>query len=183
MQKRLGGQSIVEMAFVLPVLLLVIFGIIDMGYYVYGYATVAQASRNGAEVAAQLPPFQEWLELKGNPPSNLPSGVVFKFDSDPCVNTIYRQVESDATLFPDIANFVEISYPNDTPTHNTRDLYNRGPIEVTIEYRFRLLTPLSELVGFGNNGQVRVKATTRRSLESLGNNPEFENGIACITKP
>ncbi|MCG8347269.1 MAG: pilus assembly protein [Chloroflexales bacterium] len=177
MQKRLGGQSLVEMAFVLPVLLLVIFGIIDMGYYVYGYATVAQASRNGAEVAAQLPPFQDWLALEGHlsPPD--------AFDDDPCVNAIYRQVESDATLFTDIANYVEISYPNDTSTHNTRNLHVRGPIEVTIEYDFTLLTPLSSLVGFGNDGQVRVKATTRRSLENLGSNPDFHDGMACAAFP
>ncbi len=170
MKKRSGGQSTVEMAFVLPVLLLVLFGIIDMGYYVYGYATVAQAARNAAEAASRLPPYQEWLDREGSP----------DFGADPCINTIRVEAAEDATLFPDIGNFVQVSYPNGGQTRNLSD---RGPIEISINYRFRLLTPLSDLIGFSNGGEIQAQATVRRSLESLGNNPDFFNGIACAQRP
>ena len=50
------GQSIVEMALILPFLLLLIFAIIDMGWYIYGYATIYQAARNGAQKASEVPP-------------------------------------------------------------------------------------------------------------------------------
>src|SRR5262245_59675086 len=43
--KRQSGQSMVEMALLLPFLLFVTLGIIDMGWYIFGYATVYQAAR------------------------------------------------------------------------------------------------------------------------------------------
>ena len=47
-----GGQSLVEFALVLPVFLLLLFGLIDMGRYVYLNSTLSQAAREGARVAA-----------------------------------------------------------------------------------------------------------------------------------
>ena len=61
MRRRLRGQSLVEMALILPLLLMVLFGIIDIGYYIYGYATIYFAARNGTEVAAELPPYPNKL--------------------------------------------------------------------------------------------------------------------------
>lgn len=46
------GQAIVEMAFVLPVFLLLLFGLIDGARLVYANATLSQAAREGARVAA-----------------------------------------------------------------------------------------------------------------------------------
>jgi Flp pilus assembly protein TadG len=49
---RLGrGQGLVEFALVLPILLLVIFGIIDFGRAVYAYNTIGNAARTGGRVA------------------------------------------------------------------------------------------------------------------------------------
>ena len=45
------GQALVEFALVLPILLLLIFGIIDAGRLIYTYNTVSNAARNGARVA------------------------------------------------------------------------------------------------------------------------------------
>jgi len=45
------GQALVEFALVFPVLLLLIFGIIDAGRLIYTYNTVANAARDGARVA------------------------------------------------------------------------------------------------------------------------------------
>ena len=55
--QKTPGQSMVEMALLLPLIVMVIFGIIDMGWYIFGYATVYQAARNGAEKAAEIPPY------------------------------------------------------------------------------------------------------------------------------
>jgi len=46
------GQATVEMALVLPVLLLLLTGIIQFGIIFNAYITVAHASREGARVAA-----------------------------------------------------------------------------------------------------------------------------------
>lgn len=50
--KRSGGQTLVEFALVLPLFLLLIFGLIDMGRLVYMSSTMSQAAREATRVAA-----------------------------------------------------------------------------------------------------------------------------------
>ncbi|NNJ10478.1 pilus assembly protein [Chloroflexales bacterium ZM16-3] len=173
MKHRSGGQSMVEMAFVLPVLLIVLFGIIEFGYLIFAYTTVSQAARNAAEAAAQLPPYQSWLAGAGTP---------LAFRSDACVRGVYMAAESDATLFADnIANFIAISYPNDDlPDTDTRNLSVRGPIQITIAYPVQGITPLFSLLRIGNaSGTLNLQVTQRRSLENLGQDPTKPGGVAC----
>jgi Flp pilus assembly protein TadG len=47
-----SGQGLVEFALVIPVFLLLLFGIIDIGRAVFAYTAVANAAREGARVAA-----------------------------------------------------------------------------------------------------------------------------------
>ncbi len=171
MRRRHSGQSLVEMAFVFPVLILVLFGIIDISYYIYGYATIYQAARNGAEEAAQTPPYSDWISpsLDAN---------------DVCVANILEAVQYGAVLFPDltdtsVANRIQIRYPLEGVETNFRTLGQ--PIEVSITYDIDPLTPLWRFVMFGNNGKMTVQTTARRSIESLGKNPAFmDQGLtAC----
>jgi Flp pilus assembly protein TadG len=46
------GQGLVEFALVFPLIILIIFGIFDLGRAVYAYNTLANAARQGARVAA-----------------------------------------------------------------------------------------------------------------------------------
>jgi Flp pilus assembly protein TadG len=48
---RQRGQSLVEFALVLPVLLIILMGLFDFGRAILAYNTVAEAARNGARVA------------------------------------------------------------------------------------------------------------------------------------
>ncbi len=50
--RRRSGQGLVEFALVLPIFLLILFGVIDLGRYVYLNSTLSQAAREGARVAA-----------------------------------------------------------------------------------------------------------------------------------
>ena len=52
-----SGQSLVEFAMVLPIIVLLIAGFIEIGRAVFAYNTIANAARQGARVAAvnQLP--------------------------------------------------------------------------------------------------------------------------------
>ena len=45
------GQALVEFALILPVLLLLIFGVVDAGRLIFTYNTVSNAARDGARVA------------------------------------------------------------------------------------------------------------------------------------
>jgi Flp pilus assembly protein TadG len=165
------------MAFVLPVLLLLLFGIIEFGYIVFAYSTVSQATRNAAEAAAQLPPYQTWLAYKNASglPANYPG-----FTADACVRGIYSAAQSDQTLFTNISSFMTITYPDDTSTNDTRNLDDRGPIQVTISYPVTGITPLFQMLRIGgSSGTITLQVTQRRSLENLGVDPSKPGGVAC----
>lgn len=49
--RKATGQSLVEMALVLPLVMLMIFGVLDLGRAVYSYNTLAEAARQANRVA------------------------------------------------------------------------------------------------------------------------------------
>jgi len=161
-----SGQSMVEMALILPFLLFLTLGIIDMGWYIFGYATIYQAARNGAEKAAEIPPY-----------ANKVSPTLQR--NDICVSTIISAT-LDGTpniFFSDLTsgtggNVFTISYPT-----GKRALSE--PLQIDLTYKLRPLTPFWRFVTFGNQGTMTVTTATRRSIESLGDNPNSPNGIAC----
>jgi len=171
MQKRTDGQSMVEMALLLPVLVLIIFGIIDLSYYIFGYSTMYQAVRNGAEKAADIPPY----------PSKVGPLNPNMDRTDICVTNILSETQRIAVRFPDLTtdpnNSIRISYP----TGSTHSLGQ--PIEVAIVYKLKPLTPLWRFVTFGTSGTMTVRATARRSIEALGDNPTALNLVACQPGP
>jgi hypothetical protein len=64
------GQSLVEFAFILPVITLLAFGFIDIGRAVFTFNTVTNAARQGARVASvnQLDPVSgPWQCLENKP--------------------------------------------------------------------------------------------------------------------
>ena len=165
MRRRTKGQSLVEMALLLPLMLVVLFGIIDFGWYVYNYATIYMATRDGAEKGSQLPPMPNKL---GN--MNRTSSTV-----DVCVYNILSEIQQNAVLIPNLTSntpsYVSISYPV------KRALGEQ--IEVRTSYTVQPLTPLWNLVRFGNQGRITVSVATRRTIETLGNNPNSPNLVAC----
>jgi Flp pilus assembly protein TadG len=46
------GQALVEFALVIPIFLLLVFGMMDMGRFVYMHSTLSQAAREGARLGA-----------------------------------------------------------------------------------------------------------------------------------
>lgn len=76
---RTRGQALVELALVLPIFLLIVFGTIDVGLMVYGHTTLSQAAREGARLGA----VEAYWIGRGNPLSptydascNQPGGPV-----------------------------------------------------------------------------------------------------------
>jgi hypothetical protein len=50
-RQRSSGQSLVEFALLLPVLLLIIFGVVDFGRAIFQYSTVAEGARQAGRLA------------------------------------------------------------------------------------------------------------------------------------
>ena len=171
---RQPGQSMVEMALLLPFLILVLFGIIDLGYYLFGYATIYQAARNGAEKAAELPPYPQFV----GPLSPTP------VKTETCVANILAATQGYAGGFHDLtdgsnpSNQITINYPQKDANNDPLRALG-APIEVSIVYQLHPLTPLWRFVTFGNSGTMTIRTTARRSIESLGNNPTAVNLVAC----
>jgi hypothetical protein len=157
MRRRSTGQSLVEMALMLPLLLLIIFGIVDLGYYVYSYSTIYQAARNGTEKASNLGPYK------------IPAA------NDDCMQAIKDETAKGAVLFTDITNYMTVSYPS-----GQRALGE--PVQVQINYEIEPLTPLFRYVAFGTQGKMQVRIAARRSVENMGFGPpsdEHPNGLVC----
>lgn len=177
MRRHAEGQSLVEMALLMPLLLIFLFAIIEFGYYIYSYATIFQAARNAAQVAAQAPPYQ-W-SIGTIPPDR----------TDPCVAQILEAVEKGAVLFPDLQKSVKVSYPKYMRDKGGSFLVPSDrrivghPIEIEIIYEVEPLTPLWNLVPvLGNEGKMVVRTAARRTVESLGEDPSARNLSPCPSK-
>jgi hypothetical protein len=166
------------MGLLLPLLFIILFAIIDFGYYIYGFATVYQSARNGAEVAATAPPY----------PNAIPQGGPLN-DADPCVQHVLNAVKEDAVIFEGIEDGVAIWYPDyvvDPSTGNFLDYQDRRrlgyPIEVEVTYRLEPLTPLWNMVPFigDETGVVTISTITRRTIGNFGRDPTADNLESCL---
>lgn len=159
-----GGQSLVEMSFVLPFLLILFFGIIDLGYFIYCYGSVHQAVRRGSTTAAYYPPYITQL---GNKP--------YGYNDDPCVQHVIHAVQKGAVLvdYSDIiTNRLKfgIAYrPSPDPSAPYGDYRAIGnTVEVTMSYTVEPLTPLMSLIPvFGQRG-ITIHASSMRTILSQG---------------
>ncbi|HEX9092432.1 MAG TPA: TadE/TadG family type IV pilus assembly protein [Coriobacteriia bacterium] len=84
---RVRGQGLVEFALVLPIFLLLLFGLLDMGRGVYSNNTLSQAAREAARLAAT----QAFWVGKADPACNAPAGPVC-----PPVGTLKANVDAAA---------------------------------------------------------------------------------------
>lgn len=176
MSSRKRGQSLVEMALLAPLMLALLFGIIDLSYYIWGYATIFTAARNASEKAAMLPPYPETLAVVAADRT--------RYLEDPCMRTIIEQARDAAGQFRINPQEVTIRY---LPAPEGQEVRRLGrPIEVVVRYDIEPLTPLvSFFAGAlgGGSGVMNVTAVAQRSIESLGSNPNPEyieqGGIAC----
>jgi hypothetical protein len=75
-----NGQTLVEFALVLPIFLVMFFGLIDVGRLVYMNSTLSQAAREGARLAAVE---ASWIGKSATWPScGQPGGPVCPTDAD-----------------------------------------------------------------------------------------------------
>jgi len=86
------GQSLVELALFFPILLLILAGLIEVGYYANNYLTALDASREGARMGADGDPDPSFLQVwthtggvRGDPMALCDDGPIIAdpFDPDP----------------------------------------------------------------------------------------------------
>lgn len=176
-QQRTEGQSLVEMSFVLPFLLILFFGIIDLGYFIYCYGAVHQAVRRGSTSAAVFPPYSS--QLKGGTVGGETDPDWYNYDGDRCVQQVINAVQKGAVLvdYSDIAKNrakFGIAYrrsPEAKPETMKPEIRDIGhTVEVRMTYTVEPLTPLMSLIPvFGKHG-ITIEASSMRTIISLGHN-------------
>jgi hypothetical protein len=81
--RRQRSQSLVEFAIVAPLLLLLLFGVVDFGRIIYTYVTLNQAVNEGARVAIRDSPL---LPTNGDVETAVKSHAVDVVLANPCPN-------------------------------------------------------------------------------------------------
>lgn len=131
-REREGGQSLVEFAAVLPLLLIVVFGIIDFAMGMRSYVALANATREGARYAA--------------------IGAVFGTQADCGV--------TDATVVGRVCKTAEgLNKARLSVETNPAAVYPAGmapgnSVVVKATYEYRFITPLGVIVDFFSAGSI-----------------------------
>ena len=145
------GQSLVEFALVLPIFLLLIFGVVDAGRLVYTYNTISNAARDGARVAIVNQSTTGTATCDTTQPTAWPTGCAVASGiglnlADADVVVSYRDAADAAACATPIIGCIAV---------------------VTVTGRFTPLTPgINTLIG-----SVTLTATTKMSLERICTNP------------
>ena len=127
--KQNRGQSLVEFALVLPLLMILVFGIIDFGMGLRSYISLTNATREGARFAA----------IGG-------SAGVYPGNCDGVTNTTVVGRVCVAIEGLDRADLtsVGVSYPNGQ---------NPGEsVVVSADYTYNYITPMGDIVDFFSGG-------------------------------
>jgi len=150
------SQALIEFALISPVLLLLLFGIIDVGRAVFYYDTLGHAAREGARTAVQasnrLPNNADVLaavssQLAGVPVSQpCPQGPIS--GSTPPANTAWLYITEPAP-----PGGVENNPPMNAPGGQyaaaaaggcsaVNPATNNAPIQITLRFNLVLITPV-----------------------------------------
>lgn len=148
--RRTSGQSIVEMALVLPFLVLITLGIIEFGYYVYTYSELENATRRASERASKTPPID---------PNN---------PADLCLQLIKLDAMQGGVLNQLDESDIAVSFVGGGS--NPRTVGNQ--IQIDLSHDGKFLTPVGQGM-FGNI--MRFRFTSRRTIVSLDPPPGFDS--------
>jgi Flp pilus assembly protein TadG len=144
-EKREEGQSLVELVLVLPVLLIILAGLLDLGRLYYAYVAVTDAAAEGATYGAFYAPS-----------SDGPCAAAQCTDDPRDVGCLCRRAEEATEGLVQIAGeHILVECPE------CQDQYPESgdPITVTVTYSFTLATPLLNAMVPGGVLPLRAVAT------------------------
>ena len=121
------GQSLVEFSLILPILMILVFGILDFGLGLRSYISLSNAVREGARYASV-----------GNP-------VGIESDCNGMTNdTVYGRI-CVATGGLDVTELdPDVSFPQGVAPGNS--------VVVSADYTYHFVTPIGDLIGFFSGG-------------------------------
>ncbi len=144
------AQSLAEFALLIPVFLILMFGVVDFGMGLRAYITVAQATREGARFAAV-----------GNAAGAFTTG-----GSGQCNGSTNTTVVGKVCTTMDGLNLVKVTsvtvtYPNGNQPGNS--------VRVSTTYNYNYITPVQRIVNFVSHGalgpSIPITSTVDMRLE------------------
>lgn len=158
--ERSGGQSVAEFALVLPVFLMLVFAILDMGRVVWGTVELGNAAREGARYASvhgggQVTVCQTGPNLGTTAPAGCPAWT-------PDSKEPTRVATRNFAVTTGSSSVVSVCYYATTPCSGNTDqagvTNGRGAyVTVTVTTTMNLITPaLLGMTGFTLTGQSTV---------------------------
>jgi Flp pilus assembly protein TadG len=145
-RNRRSGQSLVEFALILPVLMVLFAGTLDLGRLAFARVTVSNAAREGAFQAADKPTSYQ----AGQPCDNTTNLVVCRVQLE--------AKDSSVTITP--ADVTMTCNPS------TCDKSMGNTVTVSVRGHFQLLTPLMA-VFFGGTQNVTFSDSSTNQIEAL----------------
>jgi len=144
------AQSLVEFAFVVPMLLILVFGIIDFGLGLRAYISVSSATREGARYAAV-----------GNPAGTFTAGGSGECNGSTTTTVVGKTCNTLKGL--DLAHIddVTVTYPSGKSPGES--------VVVEMDYEYEYITPVQRIVNFFSGGAISdsltISARTDMRLE------------------
>ena len=123
------GQSLIEFALILPILMFIVFGIVDFGLGIRSYISLTNATREGARFAAV-----------GNPAGTYPSNC----NGSTSTTVIGRACVAMEGLDLSKVSSVTVSYPDGQASGNS--------VVVQANYTYHFVSPLAAMVHFFTGG-------------------------------
>ncbi len=134
------GQSMVEMALMMTILLIILSGVLDLGRGFFSFIAIQNAAAEGALYAAINP-----LCRVESPDCANPNNVIFR-----------AQHESPAGLIDKNRMNISVTCDGDgSCAPGSGGLTEGRPITVTVDYHFQMVGPFSALMP---DGQLYMKA-------------------------
>jgi Flp pilus assembly protein TadG len=125
------GAAVVEFAVVLPLLLLIVFGIVEFSFLLYNQAMLTNAAREGARYGITISPRKTDTEIKD---------VVRSY----CENYLVTFKSGSPTP---LAPIVKVNGSEANPADGMTSVEDRVTVEVTYDYDFLILPSFITTLG------------------------------------
>ena len=148
------GQSLVELSLMMVILLVILSGVLDVGRAFFSYIAIQNAAGEGALYAAINPrcPHAGSAAACTNPN-----------------NVDYRakyESPNGGLVSADLMT-VSVTYADGTDQYSEETTTEGNPIEVRVQYRFRMLGPFSPLIP---GGELMLTANAVQNILDLKKN-------------
>jgi hypothetical protein len=149
-----AGQSLVEFALILPILLLLTAGVVDLARVFASYIALSDAAREAALFAAEGDGYDRWCAYPPDDVIACPSGSTGHQAADPD-NIAYQILHAAPGLAPG-----EVTL--DAPVCDPSPCGPESVVRIGVTYRMPILTPI---LGMILGGELPMSsATTARVL-------------------